>query len=93
MLFVQMRYLGIVVVVLFRVIRGTSLWQVVTWVTGYHIWKERNNRVFGAKASSVNKNVQYIKLQSFKWIVRREKKTHCVGISGSVIQLIVNQIF
>lgn len=51
-----------------------NLWQIVTWVTGYQIWKERNNRVFRAKISSLNKIVQDIKLQSYEWIVRRAKK-------------------
>nr|GEZ09993.1 putative ribonuclease H protein At1g65750 family [Tanacetum cinerariifolium] len=50
------------------------LWQVVTWSTGYFIWKERNTHVFKGKVSSVNKIVQDIKLKSFEWISRRTRK-------------------
>ncbi|GJS77798.1 reverse transcriptase domain, reverse transcriptase zinc-binding domain protein [Tanacetum coccineum] len=51
------------------------LWQAVLWTSGYFIWKERNNRVFKAKVSSVNKIVQDIQLKSFDWIARRSKKS------------------
>ncbi|PWA80255.1 reverse transcriptase domain, Reverse transcriptase zinc-binding domain protein [Artemisia annua] len=51
-----------------------SLWQIVTWVTAYMIWKERNSRVFSAKVASINKIVQEIQLKSFDWISRRSKK-------------------
>ncbi|GKB43247.1 hypothetical protein Tco_0888189 [Tanacetum coccineum] len=50
------------------------LWQAVLWTSGYFIWKERNNRVFKAKVSTVNKIVQDIQLNSFDWIARRSKK-------------------
>ena len=43
-------------------------WQVVVWVTGYFIWKERNNRVFRNKVASENKIVQGIQSKSFQWI-------------------------
>ena len=54
-------------------IENREWWQVVTWVTGYFIWKERNNRVFNNKVTSVNKIVQDIQLKSFHWISRRSK--------------------
>ena len=66
-----------------------NLWKIVTWVTGYHIWKERNNRVFRAKISSLNKIVQDIKLQSYEWIVRRAKEEALSWKHGYLIQLIV----
>ncbi|GKE10533.1 reverse transcriptase domain, reverse transcriptase zinc-binding domain protein, partial [Tanacetum coccineum] len=42
--------------------------------SGYFIRKERNNCLFRAKVSSVNKIVQEIQLKSFEWITRRSKK-------------------
>ncbi|GJS57699.1 reverse transcriptase domain, reverse transcriptase zinc-binding domain protein [Tanacetum coccineum] len=51
------------------------LWKAVLCTSGYFIWKERNNRVFKAKVSSVNKIVQDIQLKNFDWISRRSKKS------------------
>nr|GEU83592.1 reverse transcriptase domain, reverse transcriptase zinc-binding domain protein [Tanacetum cinerariifolium] len=56
--------------------RPRLIWQTVLWSSGYFIWKERNNRVFKAKVSSVNKIVQEIQLKSFDWITRRSKKRY-----------------
>nr|GEV15804.1 RNA-directed DNA polymerase, eukaryota, reverse transcriptase zinc-binding domain protein [Tanacetum cinerariifolium] len=52
----------------------SRVWQSVLWTSGYFIWKERNNRVFDKKVSSINKIVQDIQLKSFEWIMRRSKK-------------------
>ncbi|GKB69336.1 reverse transcriptase domain, reverse transcriptase zinc-binding domain protein, partial [Tanacetum coccineum] len=51
-----------------------SLWQVVIWVTGYFLWKERNNQVFCDKIASTNKIFQEIQLKSFQWVSRRSNK-------------------
>ncbi|GKC47095.1 protein chromatin remodeling 4, partial [Tanacetum coccineum] len=53
---------------------SSRMWQAVIWTSGYFIWKERNERVFKGKASSLNKIVQDIQLKSFEWIVRRSGK-------------------
>ncbi|GKA40871.1 transposon TX1 [Tanacetum coccineum] len=54
--------------------QSSRMWQAVIWTSRYFIWKERNERVFKGKASSLNKIVQDIQLKSFKWIVRRSGK-------------------
>ena len=57
---------------------SSRLWQVVRWTTGYYIWKERNERVFKKKVSSVNKIVQDIQLKSYEWIARRSTKKNVI---------------
>nr|GEY09661.1 transposon TX1 [Tanacetum cinerariifolium] len=53
---------------------SSRMWQAVIWTSGYFIRKERNERIFKRKASSLNKIVQDIQLKSFECIVRRSGK-------------------
>nr|GEU36949.1 reverse transcriptase domain, reverse transcriptase zinc-binding domain protein [Tanacetum cinerariifolium] len=50
-----------------------DLWQAVLWVTGYYIWKKRNDQVFKNKGDSAVRVFHEIQLRSFEWISRRSK--------------------
>jgi hypothetical protein len=45
-----------------------SLLQVIWCATMWEIWKERNNRIFNEKNSSIMQVVDRIKLLTFKWL-------------------------
>jgi len=45
-----------------------SITQVIWYATVWEIWKERNNRIFNAKASSILQVVDRIKLLTFQWL-------------------------
>lgn len=45
-----------------------SILQVIWFATMWEIWKERNNRIFNAKVSSVIQVVDKIKLLTYKWL-------------------------
>ncbi|XP_071726918.1 uncharacterized protein [Rutidosis leptorrhynchoides] len=50
-------------------------WQAVRWVTGYHIWKNRNHKVFHKDSWATPKIVSEIQLKTFEWISSRLKTT------------------
>ncbi|XP_071709100.1 uncharacterized protein [Rutidosis leptorrhynchoides] len=47
---------------------GSSIWQAIIWITGFHIWKNRNDTVFGKPVLSSPKIVSNIQANSFEWI-------------------------
>jgi hypothetical protein len=47
--------------------RGAIL-QVIWFATTWEIWKERNNRLFNGKDSSIHQVVDRIKLLAFMWL-------------------------
>ncbi|XP_071698924.1 uncharacterized protein [Rutidosis leptorrhynchoides] len=53
---------------------GVSIWQAIIWITGYHIWKNRNDIVFGKKVSCAPKIIADIQTLSFEWINSRGNK-------------------
>ncbi|XP_071738702.1 uncharacterized protein [Rutidosis leptorrhynchoides] len=50
------------------------LWQVVEWVTGYMIWKNRNQKVFGKNVLSSSAIIVEIQVKIFEWVTKRSKK-------------------
>ncbi|XP_071695221.1 uncharacterized protein [Rutidosis leptorrhynchoides] len=55
---------------------GKLIWQAVEWVTTYHIWKNRNNKVFNDKIWNVPVAFNEIQTKSFEWIANRAKPKH-----------------
>ncbi|XP_071699431.1 uncharacterized protein [Rutidosis leptorrhynchoides] len=53
---------------------GKEIWQVVEWVSGYVIWKYRNQKVFQNKETAIPNIVNEIQVKSYEWISRRSKK-------------------
>ncbi|XP_071700540.1 uncharacterized protein [Rutidosis leptorrhynchoides] len=53
---------------------GKTFWQAVVWITCYHIWLNRNDRVFGRNFLSSTKIISDIQTRSFEWINSRWKK-------------------
>ncbi|XP_071729123.1 uncharacterized protein [Rutidosis leptorrhynchoides] len=52
---------------------GRKLWQAVEWVSGYLIWKNRNQKVFRDKMWSGPSLLNEIQIKSYEWIARRAK--------------------
>ncbi|XP_071740259.1 uncharacterized protein [Rutidosis leptorrhynchoides] len=55
---------------------GKQIWQAVSWITDYMIWKNRNDRVFGNNALSPARLVDEIQIKGFEWISNRWRKGH-----------------
>ncbi|XP_071728774.1 uncharacterized protein [Rutidosis leptorrhynchoides] len=53
---------------------GKSLWQAVEWVTGYLLWKNRNQKVYHNNSRSTATLVNDIQVKSYEWISKRAKK-------------------
>lgn len=51
-----------------------ELWQVEVWSTCYLLWKNRNERAFSTKVTSVTNIMQEIKYKTFEWIFRRSNR-------------------
>ncbi|XP_071721261.1 uncharacterized protein [Rutidosis leptorrhynchoides] len=66
----------------------SSLWQAVTWVTGYSIWRNRNLALFQKKKGSGPTMLNEVQIKSFEWISRRSKK-----LKFEWIQWLVNPSF
>jgi hypothetical protein len=45
-----------------------SILQVIWFATVWEIWKERNNRIFNAKESSIMQVVDKIKSLTYRWL-------------------------
>ncbi|XP_071740839.1 uncharacterized protein [Rutidosis leptorrhynchoides] len=52
----------------------SKLWQAVEWITGYMIWKHRNDLVFKKKRSIGPMLVSEIQLKAYEWISNRSRK-------------------
>ncbi|XP_071694711.1 uncharacterized protein [Rutidosis leptorrhynchoides] len=52
---------------------GNTIWQAVTWITSYLIWKNRNTMVFQGKCWNAPVALNEIQVISFDWISRRLK--------------------
>ncbi|XP_071700547.1 uncharacterized protein [Rutidosis leptorrhynchoides] len=50
---------------------GKHMWQAVTWTCIYHLWKNRNEKVFKNKDWTVPVAVCEIQVKSFEWVARR----------------------
>ncbi|XP_071692610.1 uncharacterized protein [Rutidosis leptorrhynchoides] len=50
------------------------LWQAVEWVTGYLLWKNRNQKVFHNTSRSTATLINDIQVKSFEWISKRAKR-------------------
>ncbi|XP_071699458.1 uncharacterized protein [Rutidosis leptorrhynchoides] len=57
---------------------GHLIWQVVRWVCGYMIWKNRNQKVFQNKCKWSPDLLSDIQVKSFEWISKRAKKLSIV---------------
>ncbi|XP_071689055.1 uncharacterized protein [Rutidosis leptorrhynchoides] len=53
--------------------KGKFLWQAVSWVCAYHIWKLRNDAVFKGKKWNVPVALNEIKIKSYEWISNRAR--------------------
>ncbi|XP_071738897.1 uncharacterized protein [Rutidosis leptorrhynchoides] len=53
---------------------GKHMWQTVTWTCIYHLWKNRNEKVFKNKDWTVPVAVCEIQVKSFEWVARRCKE-------------------
>ncbi|XP_071702841.1 uncharacterized protein [Rutidosis leptorrhynchoides] len=53
---------------------GRTIWQAVEWVFSYHIWKNRNNKVFRGTNWSISVAFNEVQIKSFEWISNRIKK-------------------
>ncbi|GJT21272.1 hypothetical protein Tco_0891209 [Tanacetum coccineum] len=50
-------------------------WELVEWSSGYLLWKNRNDVVFGGKKSvEGNKLFKEVQLKSLEWVCRRSSK-------------------
>ena len=52
-----------------------SILQVIWFATTWEIWKERNNKIFNAKESSIMQVVDKIKSVTFRWL-----KVKCISL-------------
>ncbi|XP_071741123.1 uncharacterized protein [Rutidosis leptorrhynchoides] len=54
--------------------QGRKIWQAITWVTGYTLWKNRNECVFEKNKSTSASLFKDIQAKSFEWVSSRWKK-------------------
>ncbi|XP_071741044.1 uncharacterized protein [Rutidosis leptorrhynchoides] len=59
-------------------IQISKIWQAIKWVTGYILWKNRNNTIFRKKKSTGPMILNEIQLKSFEWISNRSRRTPIV---------------
>ncbi|XP_071695542.1 uncharacterized protein [Rutidosis leptorrhynchoides] len=52
---------------------GKKLWQAVSWVCPYLIWKQQNDKVFRGKLWTTLVALDEIQIKSFEWISSRAK--------------------
>ncbi|XP_071697759.1 uncharacterized protein [Rutidosis leptorrhynchoides] len=52
---------------------GSKIWQAVSWVTTYYLWKNRNMKVFQNKSWGAPVLLNEIQVKSFEWISHRLK--------------------
>ncbi|XP_071712611.1 uncharacterized protein [Rutidosis leptorrhynchoides] len=52
----------------------SKLWQAIEWITGYLLWKNRNNMVFKKKKGNGPLLLSEIQIKSFEWISNRSRK-------------------
>ncbi|XP_071705065.1 uncharacterized protein [Rutidosis leptorrhynchoides] len=57
---------------------SSKLWQTIEWVTGYMLWRNRNQVVFKKKKESGPMLLNEIQIKSFEWISRRSRKLSLV---------------
>ncbi|XP_071700405.1 uncharacterized protein [Rutidosis leptorrhynchoides] len=50
------------------------IWEGITWITVYYIWKNRNAKVFGKKILSIDATLQEIQIRGFEWMKVRYNK-------------------
>ncbi|XP_071728135.1 uncharacterized protein [Rutidosis leptorrhynchoides] len=56
--------------------QNKNVWQAIEWVTGYFIWKNRNNKVFGKDAWGTSKIINEIQIKTHEWINNRSGKIY-----------------
>ncbi|XP_071719608.1 uncharacterized protein [Rutidosis leptorrhynchoides] len=54
------------------------LWQAIEWITGYILWKNRNNVIFKRKKGNAPMILNEIQVKAFDWISNRSKKHRLV---------------
>ncbi|XP_071718182.1 uncharacterized protein [Rutidosis leptorrhynchoides] len=52
----------------------SKLWQSIEWVTGYSLWKNRNNLVFKRKKDTGPMILHDIQVKAFEWVSNRSQK-------------------
>ncbi|XP_071705301.1 uncharacterized protein [Rutidosis leptorrhynchoides] len=52
---------------------GSMIWQAVIWVSGYLIWRNRNQKVFNNKCWSPPVALCEIQVKTYEWIAKRCK--------------------
>ncbi|XP_071708148.1 uncharacterized protein [Rutidosis leptorrhynchoides] len=51
-----------------------KIWQAVEWVSGYFIWKKRNQKIFRNDSWASSKVVSEIQVKTFEWITNRSRR-------------------
>ncbi|XP_071696404.1 uncharacterized protein [Rutidosis leptorrhynchoides] len=51
-----------------------ELWNTVIWVSGYFIWKNRNQKVFAKDSWGAPKILNEIQVKTYEWINNRSKR-------------------
>ncbi|XP_071688909.1 uncharacterized protein [Rutidosis leptorrhynchoides] len=53
---------------------GREIWQAVEWISGYLLWRNRNQKVFKKLSWTAPNALSEIQVLSFDWVVKRCKQ-------------------